>query len=638
MRRFFLLMCVFLLCCSPARSRPEEVPVLTAGMAEGEGEDVDLRQEAALALGAIGEAAVPELLIALESNDPELRGFAAVGLGAAGPAAKPYLPRVIEELMAQQGAMGDELFSMNYAIAYALGRGGEDAVALLVDELPKGGDRARLAMLVIGNAGPAAALAVDDLVAQLGSADPGLRADAADALAQIGPAAEPAMPALIGALRDANRDVRSRAAYALGELQLKPELAVPALMAALEQDPADLGTWYMQALGEYGSEATPAIPLLAKLLVDPVTCQDAELALAGIGAPAVPVLSSALTNSDPEVRYYAAVGLGAIGPEAAAAVPALLLALDDPVTNVRWQAAQCLGHIGEEAGQVVPALQGLLGDGDNTVRYCAAYALGNFRGEASAAVDDLARLLSDTDSEVRWGAAGALLQIGPAAATAEDDLIAALRAPPGGWDARGRIVATLLLIGSNSESLAAEISAAMRDEDVTLEVADSLGELGAPGVGVLAEMVRSKDPNPRLYAAAKLAEMGSEASAALPALTEALAEEHGLCAVVLAHAIIAAGGEASIALPAIASGLADADPQAQWYAAHALGGGHAVADIAQSAPGIVEGLRRLLKSDSYANHLAAVWAIQKLGPLARDAVPEVMAILQDSGATDVGAD
>jgi hypothetical protein len=62
----------------------------------------------------------------------------------------------------------------------------------------------------------------------------------------------------------------------------------------------------------------------------------------------------------------------------------------------------------------------------------------------------------------------------------------------------------------------------------------------------------------------------------------------------LAHAIIATGGEASTALPANANGVVETDPRAQWCAVHALASGYAAPDIAQSAPSVVEGLRRSL--------------------------------------------
>ncbi len=619
MRHLLVLTCLCLLQSALAWAQtppPPVIPGLTLSLG-GWGEDADLGLAAANALGAIGQPALPGLAQALESNNPHLRALAAVALAQLGPAAEEYLPRVIEELMAQPEMEPEGGYSPVYAIASALGASGDYAVMLLVLELPAGGQRAKRAMLALSFAGADANLAVPTLAALLDGTDASLRVQAAETLGMLGPVAEPAVASLFDALQDADPELRQRAAYALGELRLRPDIVVPALQAALEQDPANSSWWCTQALGAYGGAAEPAIPLLARLLADPATCQDASLALARIGAPAVPVLRATLGHADAQVRYYAVNALGALGPASAPAVPALLDALDDPAADVRWNAAQVLGFIGAQPELVVPALQARLADGDADIRYCAVYALGNYKGAAAEAVGDIARLLADAQDNVRWGAAGALLQLGAGAAPAQEQLLDALAAPDDS-NSRGRIVALLLLLDSASPEARQAIGTALRTDGAALEVAEELAQLGAPGVAALAKMVARDEPQARLYAAARLAEMGAAAAAALPQLQAALDHEaDGLCRGVLAHAVIMAGGERIAALKVLTQGLDSADPQAQWYSAYAITG------LGQAQPEAVAGLTRLLQSGDWDLQLAAAEALTALGPNVAVAMPDV---------------
>lgn len=626
MRHVLLLCCCCLLMSIPAWPQEPDaptIPYLTVSMG-GWGEDADLGLATAAALGAIGEPALPGLAQALDSDNARLRALAAVGLARLGPAANEYIPRVIEELMAQPEMDSESGFSPVYVIAGPLGASGDYATMLLVQELQARGQRAERALLALGFAGADAEVAVPTLAALLGDRDPGLAAGAADALGLLGPVAGAAVPSLVQALQDADPEVRQRAAYALGQLRLRPEIVVPALQAALEQDPANSGWWCTQALGAYGATAEPALPLLAELLADPATCQDASLALVRIGATTAPVLSAALANSSAEVRYYAASGLGAIGPAAAEAVPALLEALEDPDVKVRWNAAQCLGFIGAQPEAVVPALQALLHDSDKDVRYCVVYALGHFNTAAAGALADIAGLLNDPDPTVRWGAAGALLELGAAAAPVQAQLVAALAAPADDSAARGRIVALLLLLESASPEARQAIGTALRTDGAALEVVEALAQLGAPGVAALAEMVARPEPAARLYSAARLVELGAAAGPALPQLQAALDNEaDGLCRVVMAHAVAQAGGERIAALAMLTQGLASPDPQAQWYSAYAI------ANMGQAQEEAVPGLTRLLQSGNWDLQLVAAEALTALGPLAA-AMPDVVvpALLQ----------
>jgi HEAT repeat protein len=61
--------------------------------------------------------------------------------------------------------------------------------------------------------------------------------------------------------------------------------------------------------------------------------------------------------------------------DAALTVPALVEALKDTEPDIRWSAAIGLGNLREQAGEAVPALQAALKDRDARVREAAGVAL-----------------------------------------------------------------------------------------------------------------------------------------------------------------------------------------------------------------------------------------------------------------------
>ena len=68
--------------------------------------------------------------------------------------------------------------------------------------------------------------------------------------------------------------------------------------------------------------------------------------LVGAGPKALPALTEYLESPDSAVRYWAAEGLLALGPQAAEAKEALMTALEDPCPDVRFAAAGALCRLG----------------------------------------------------------------------------------------------------------------------------------------------------------------------------------------------------------------------------------------------------------------------------------------------------
>lgn len=111
---------------------------------------------------------------------------------------------------------------------------------------------------------------------------------ALDALGEMGTNALSAIPAIIPLLSDPDELLRWQTARTLGRLRLRCDIVVPALVARLESyDPSLVDAAAAEALGEFGAEASCAIP----------------------------ALTNALTNPDPEMRRVARSALQRIAPD-----------------------------------------------------------------------------------------------------------------------------------------------------------------------------------------------------------------------------------------------------------------------------------------------------------------------------------
>ena len=184
------------------------------------------------------------------------------------------------------------------------------------------------------------------------------------------------------------------------------------------------------------SRTVGAIPMLMAMLgddtpIEPVKCweegrwspaldsfkhpspgEQAAIALASMGTPALEPLTNALNDTNPSVRRNAAWAIGELtnmrDKQRANAVPPLVRLLDDSDEWVRMAAAQALGEIRDE--RAVEGLITLLSDDKWQPRKVAAWALGEMKEER--AVERLCHvLLSDEHSKVRLTVAWALGEI-----------------------------------------------------------------------------------------------------------------------------------------------------------------------------------------------------------------------------------
>jgi uncharacterized sulfatase len=96
--------------------------------------------------------------------------------------------------------------------------------------------------------------------------------------------------------------------------------------------------------------------------------------LVGRGPGNLPWFVKLLGDDDPAVRYWAAVGIGALGVEAASAEKPLAAALEDPALNVDIAAAEALVRTGSRT-DVMPVLSAALGHESEWIRLRALNVL-----------------------------------------------------------------------------------------------------------------------------------------------------------------------------------------------------------------------------------------------------------------------
>jgi HEAT repeat protein len=130
--------------------------------------------------------------------------------------------------------------------------------------------------------------------------------------------------------------------------------------------------------------------------------------LTRLGNSAVPDLIGGLSNTNSDVRYFSAITLGRIGPDALEAGPILVLTLDDRVPKVRLAARDALDKIGfpyqysPSHAQRIDDLLDAMQDPNPAVRLATAEALGSMGTEAAPAINVLAICAQhDSDPTVR---------------------------------------------------------------------------------------------------------------------------------------------------------------------------------------------------------------------------------------------
>jgi HEAT repeat protein len=373
--------CVVLREIGPAAK--DAAPALAEKLKDPEPE---IRREAVLALGAIGEAAIPALpQIAAALSDEYARTAATFVMGELGKIpsdAEPtvrantknddkllatvslwalarvhpedkQLRRQATEQLVERLKDQDPFVRVAAARALAALHPAPEITIPIFEKALKDADTTTIhhALDAMASLGPQAVPRLVDIMKKHKE----LRARMAYTLGQIGPGAAAATEALAGLVADEDFNVSTEAALALAKIGPAAKNAVPALTAALQKENCSDAHAIIYALGKIGRPAASAEPLLAKAMGG----KDSSLAViaawaftqtqppsAQAAARAVPVLAAGLSSSLPETRVAAAEGLADLGAFARPAVPALQKASKDDVKAVRDAAAKALQAIG----------------------------------------------------------------------------------------------------------------------------------------------------------------------------------------------------------------------------------------------------------------------------------------------------
>ena len=134
-------------------------------------------------------------------------------------------------------------------------------------------------------------------------------------------------------------------------------------------------------------------------------------------SPSMPQLLESLKASDPAERRQAASALHSLGPDAADAVPALRVALTDTDAEVRmWAALSLINNKSYDRG-TIPVLVSVLEQDNPVLRQVACLSLGLIpyeEGEQQSVLPALAKTArNDSDDDVRKAATDALKLIAP---------------------------------------------------------------------------------------------------------------------------------------------------------------------------------------------------------------------------------
>lgn len=332
-------------------------------------EDTSDRKEAADALVAEGEEAVPALANALvESDSVETRAAAAYALNEIGADAAEATPTLLEAIKDS-----DELVrALSISTLSQVGLDNDVLVSIMVAAIQN---------------------------------ESGLVKDvAADALVNIGGDAIPALGEVLKS--DTASDLAKEiAATLIGDISQVDELGgraidsvVPILAETLSDGDSGVRKAAAAALGDFGPLADVAIPALSRALLgdDSGVSETAASSLAKIGQQSVPGLTEALNSDDALTRLYAADAIWTLTQDSSLILPTLVSSLSDGDVETRELAALGLTYLGKQALPAIPALQKLLGSDNGRILNIAQLALLILNNDREPA-PNLSILTTDSD-------------------------------------------------------------------------------------------------------------------------------------------------------------------------------------------------------------------------------------------------
>ena len=664
-----------------AHTSPEALSALLKALQDT---NWQVRSVAACAVGKQGAGVVPKLLQLLASKDEGARIGATLALAEIGPDAAPAVSTLCVMLR------GDTWEARCAALAALnrIGPSAREAVPLLIGFLKDSNLTLRmLATDALGSIGIDDKGAEAGLLEALGDTSPELKARVLRALAHCGVSSPEALDLVAKQLAEKNDRVKESAAELLGSLGAKAAPAVTALSAALGEENPEVRRKCAVALGKIGPAAAPAIPALRNIVfgapwvavegaawdalarIGPATVPDlldiiaqtdyrrqiaARVALTRIATefPPAAFLTALKSNKD-DIRVAAARLLGQIQPARQEVVLALVEACDDKVNEVRLAAADALKNLEVDA---LPSVLGMLKDERTRLRAQAASILAKSSAVSNELVPLLLPLLDDPQLEVKLGAVTALGQIGSGAKPAVPKLLTLLEAP----NARPEIIVatcqTLEHIGGLYAEAFKPLAATLSNKimQVRASAAPALGcVVGRSNeTAVILGTLLTSDEDPVKVACARgLGNLGQDAKLVAVQLYGALLSKEGEVRAAVAEALPKVL-DAQTAVAKLLPMLKDADSRVRIGVVRALGFSAetavlASASLAESLKDSDEQVRKeaiatMAKAGATGNkalalgladenpsiRLRTVKALNAGGPMARDALPELLQVIK----------
>jgi HEAT repeat protein len=265
-----------------------------------------------------------KLVDMLKDKNGFIRAMAARALVALPPAPDITIPIFEKELK------GADENTMHMAME-ALAALGAPAVPRLIEALKNEKFRTEI-IYTLGQIGPKAASATDELAKLVTDKNSRVAHEAIIALGKIGPGAKAAVPTLVKALQEpGDKDMNDSAIeYALGQIGADAKSAETAIeneLASKDENVRMMGAW-------------------ALAHIDPSSSEVAKKDL--------PVLIAGLSEKEPVERQLAAEALGEFGSLAKDAIEALQKATKDPDKNVAAAATAALTAVQKNAVNANP--------------------------------------------------------------------------------------------------------------------------------------------------------------------------------------------------------------------------------------------------------------------------------------------
>jgi len=313
---------------------------------------------------------------------------------------------------------------------------------------------------------------------------------------------QPSLDELIAIVNGKDSIKSAEAITAIGKRKPTSDLAIQTLVDSLADDrravyipdyvpitfPVDtVGSTAADALAEIGK---PAVSRICEFLGNNHNTDVRKLAIRslskmdGNAADALPMLVRLLGDPELEIRFEAVAALISVQKDQRTLSSVLGPVLSDGSPDVRAAAIRALGNVGEAGSQNAPRLLELLDDTENRwhfytpdmagtrpVRYDAAMALAVMGKDAQVALAKLREMMNgDSDWLVRVAAAFAIAKLDNAPKDATDFLIAAVQDDEKGYAIPEAAAEALGGLGSKASAALPALDDALKHSETMVRI------------------------------------------------------------------------------------------------------------------------------------------------------------------------